>query len=64
MVRVYLKDRCEIVDTLVNLSQFLKWAASNVVGSSVIRIKLHQLVAVLDSLSKTSFLQKGGSPNE
>ena len=64
MIGVDLKDSGEIVDTLLQLAQFLEGAATDIEGACVVRVQLHQRVAVLDGLGKATFFQEARSTDE
>lgn len=64
VVRVDLQHRREVVNTLLQLTQLLKRATTDVEGPRVLSIQLHQRVAVLDGLCEPPFLQETRSPDE
>jgi hypothetical protein len=64
VIGVDLKDSREIVDTLLELTQFLKGTATDIEGARVVWVQLHQRVAVLDGLGKAAFFQEARSTDE
>jgi hypothetical protein len=64
VIGIYLKYSSEVFDTLINLAQFLISTTSDVVGTCIRRIQLHKLIAILDSLVESAFLQKRRSSDE
>jgi hypothetical protein len=42
VIRIYLKDCCEVIDALLELPKFLEGTSSNVECTSVLDIKPHQ----------------------
>ena len=58
MVWVYVEYAREVFNCLVSHVQLLESAASNVVGSGVVAVEEHHLVAVLDALFVQIFFQK------
>ena len=64
VVWVNLEHRGEVVNRLVDLAQLLEGAPSDVESSCVLRVKLHQLVAVLDGLVEPPLFEQRRSPDK
>ena len=58
VIWVDAEDSCEVLNTLINLPEFLEGATSDVVGASVHGVQFHELVAVLDGFSESPLLEE------
>lgn len=56
VIGIDLKHGGKIVNTLFQLAQFFKSAATDIESTRILRVQLHQRVAVLDGLGKAPFL--------